>query len=151
MRNKHKIHMSKKSISELNRAALSARAQAEMIAAMGNGEADARQELDEKADEVLTQARALTEAVNALDHRAEEEFVPAKDEQMLFDEVNAVVTAENHVDEGMEKARQDILDLFNEHPANLQTAIDEKIQEEYNRQEEENFRNYVLADMEKQL
>ena len=151
MRKKLKISMSKKSISELNRAALSARAEAEMMAAMANGAEEAEEELDEKAKMALEEARVLTEAANAMDQGAEEEhFVPTKEEQPLFDEIHAMVTAENEVDEGFEKGRREILEKLNEEPESLQGAIDEKIQEEYNRQEEENFRNYVLEDMEKQ-
>lgn len=149
MRKKQNIYMAKKT---LNSAAKAALAEAEALTAADNALANANQEWEEKASQVKEEANVLAEAVNAMDKPFEEKpFIPRKKDQPLFDEIHALVEAQNEMDEGWAKANHIDFSRPKEENETLAGVLVDKIEEEHSRLEEERFKDDVVANMEEQL
>ncbi len=114
---------------------------------------DVEREFDQEAQNTADAARVLAQVQNAADNALEEKpFTPPKDEEELFDEVNAFVLAANAMDDGYDKANKKELKHFDERDDarewNPEAVIDEKIKEEQTRSGEEALEDEIVNGLE---
>lgn len=123
--------------------------QAEIFTEAANPIVDFHEEVDEKARRMKEDAKILTQADNAILNamKPEPEFVPPKDQQLLFAEIQALVNTQNALDQGSLEADHHYRHLLkDDNPGqyNPESVIDEKIKEEQKEAEEQDLRNEIV-------
>lgn len=134
------------------KAAQAARLEAEIFTEAANPIVDLEREWKQEARNTAEDARVLAQADSDIYNGVNgKPFHPEKDQELLFDEVNAAVEAANDLDNGTDEANRHHLKHLEERDNpdewNPETVIDEKIKEEQKAQEEQELRNELVNDL----
>lgn len=110
----------------------------------------------DQADTIREEAVILAKAQNAMDDAIEgKPFKPSKETEKLFDDINAIVEAQNDLDNGQEKGdphlKKMIDERFEPDEWNPETVIDEKIKEEQDRQVSEDLKDEIADALESDM
>lgn len=102
--------------------------------------------IDAKAADIVSDAQALTTAQNVIDNAINgETVVPSKEDALLFDEADALVDAANATVQGGEKAERK--NAPKPSGDSLGDLIDEAIEENRERHEEETLKDDVVSSL----
>lgn len=134
------------------KAAQAARLEAEIFTEAANPIVDLEREWKQEARNTAEDARVLAQADSDIYNGVNgKPFHPDKDQELLFDEINAAVEAANDLDNGTDEANRHHLKHLEERDNpdewNPETVIDEKIKEEQKAQEEQELRNELVNDL----
>lgn len=107
---------------------------------------ETKKESDAKAADIVSDAQALTTAQNVIDNAINgETVVPSKEDALLFDEADALVDAANATVQGGEKAERK--NAPKPSGDSLGDLIDEAIEENRERHEEETLKDDVVSSL----
>ncbi len=107
---------------------------------------ETKKEIDAKAADIVSDAQALTTAQNVIDNAINgETVVPSKEDALLFDEADALVDAANATVQGGEKAERK--NAPKPSGDSLGDLIDEAIEENRERHEEETLKDDVVSSL----
>ena len=124
--------------------------QVETFVEAANPIVDFERSVKEKAHNTLEEIRILEEADNSILQAAkpESDFVPKKEFEGLFDQVNVLVQAQNELDQASLKEDHHYQhvqrDLREPGEYNPESVIDERIKEEQKEDEEQDLRNEIV-------